>query len=110
MAWSRRTAGRQAELVPSLRTKLQQQSEFMRTVKSGYALDPTFRKVLEAPSQYHTFVVRDGYIYTKNRQDQEVLCIPRVLLKRRSITELVIDEAHTTLGHFGSQKTSEYVR
>ena len=95
---------------PPLRTTVQRHPDFMKSVKSGYTADPTFRRILEAPSQYPTFAVRDGLIHTKNRQNVEVLCIPRVLLKRRSLTELVIDQAHTMLGHFGPQKTSEYVR
>src|SRR6202050_1568310 len=38
-----------------------------------------------------------------------IACIPQSLLKgKRSLPEIMIDQAHNTLGHLGAQKTSEY--
>lgn len=95
---------------PSLRSWAEADDGFIKAIQSGYKEDPTFRKILEQPTQHRAFTMRDGLIYSKNRLDEEVLCIPRALHQRRAITELVIDRAHTALGHLGPQRTSEYVR
>src|ERR1700723_214958 len=39
-----------------------------------------------------------------------VYYIPRVVNKDYSLMAIVIDQAHTILGHFGPQKTDDYVR
>ena len=82
----------------------------MTCVKQNYIKDKIFSKILANPGHYKSFQIRDGYIYTVNRNKEEVLCIPRVLFDRQTTTQIMIDHAHTTLGHFGSQKTSEYIR
>src|SRR5262249_18365952 len=41
---------------------------------------------------------------------EPVLCIPRARNKKFSLTAQVIEQAHTTLGHFGPQKTADYIR
>ena len=39
-----------------------------------------------------------------------MLCVPRGTHKGRSLTGIVIDQAHTVLGHFGPSKTADYIR
>ncbi|OBZ68584.1 hypothetical protein A0H81_11670 [Grifola frondosa] len=95
---------------PPLRPRMEKSMDFDKVVKAGYSKDPLFQKVLEYPAQFTTFVVRDGLIYTKSRQDDEVLCIPHVEYERRQLPEFIIDQGHMTIGHFGPQKTSEYIR
>ncbi|KAL7280521.1 hypothetical protein ACG7TL_005453 [Trametes sanguinea] len=95
---------------PSLRLHIEGKDGFMTAVRQGYAHDSTLRKVQEQPEQHKAFAIRDGFIYTKNRRGDEVLCLPRALYNKRSIIELIIDRAHTTLGHLGAQRTSDYVR
>jgi hypothetical protein len=82
---------------------------FLEAVKSGYKNDPMFSKILENPGHYLNFRVFEGIIHTKNRLGDECICIPRALYKGKySLPEVTIDHAHDTLGHLGSQKTSEY--
>ncbi|GJE92037.1 polyprotein [Phanerochaete sordida] len=85
-------------------------SELLEAARAGYTADSTFAKVIQAPKHYATFTVDDGLIYSTNRLGQRVLCLPRTRLGRQSLTGAVISAAHTTIGHFGSRKTSEYVR
>ena len=66
---------------PSLRARVQEDVDLMHTVRAGYAEDNTFCKILESPTQFTTFMVREGLVYTRNRQFEEVLCIPRVMFK-----------------------------
>ena len=61
-------------------------------------------------SRHSAFSFRDGLIYTTNHGGHEVLCIPWVINKDYSLTAIVIDQAHTILGHFGPQKTANYIR
>ncbi|TFK80246.1 hypothetical protein K466DRAFT_441548, partial [Polyporus arcularius HHB13444] len=79
-------------------------------LRSSYAEDPLFSKVIREPSNYRSFLVWDGFVYSTNRRGDEVLCIPRVKYKGRTTTQLILDQAHETVGHYGPQRTSEYVR
>lgn len=86
------------------------QDGLMDAIRQGYESDTTFRKIVEHPDHHRNFVQRDGLIYTKNRDYEEVLCLPRTRLGVRMIPELILDRAHTAIGHLGAQRTSEYVR
>lgn len=79
---------------------------------AAYKEDAVFSKILKAPSEHKafTFVKSEGRIYTKNRMDERVLCIPRPHIRGRSLVEDIIDRAHTILGHLGSQRTTDYIR
>ena len=85
-------------------------SDFLNKVKRGYRKDTLFSKVLVEKEKYSLFQYRDGYLYTENRGGQEVLCIPRVVTKDCSLTATVNEQAHTILGHYGAQKTANYIR
>ncbi|KAI0026522.1 hypothetical protein K488DRAFT_66274, partial [Vararia minispora EC-137] len=87
-------------------------NDFVDQVKHGYIGDVLFSKVLGQADSYHTFTEDKGMIYTRNRAGQEVLCVPRTLhpTTGRRLTEMVIDNSHTTLGHLGTQRTADHVR
>ena len=84
--------------------------DILDVAKSGYSKDKTFRKMVDSPGEYSMFQMEDGLIYTKNRMSKRVLCIPHVLVKRKFLTEWIIEQAHATVGHMGAQKTEEYIR
>lgn len=98
------------EDVEPLPHKLQRIQEMAEAIKIGYSNDAMFSKVAKAPEEHPAFSERDGYLFTKNRLGQEVMCIPRVKLGNRALIDVVIDNAHTTIGHFGHRKTGEYIR
>ncbi|GBE82280.1 hypothetical protein SCP_0406640 [Sparassis crispa] len=52
---------------PPLKARLEQDTPFLAAVQKGYGEDPLFRKVIESPTEFSTFVIRDKTIYTKNR-------------------------------------------
>ena len=95
---------------PSLRKEFERRTEFMTFIKNNYGKDKVFAKIIANPGHYKTFDIREGFIYTMNRNSEEVLCVPRLTFGKRTTTQILIDHAHTTLGHFGNQKTSEYLR
>jgi hypothetical protein len=85
-------------------------SGLLDVVRQGYKDDPVFAKVRAQPSHYPAYKEKDGLLYTENRGGEEVLCLPRAKYKGDVLTAIIIDNAHKTLGHFGSQRTADYVR
>jgi len=105
------TVGEALQNGPSLRRKVLGDKSFLQAVKDGYKEDSVFSKVVDNPGHYPTFRLNEGLMHTKNRLGENCLCIPRSLINgKRSLPEVVIDLLHTTLGHLGAQKTSEYTR
>ncbi|KAJ7236954.1 hypothetical protein C8J57DRAFT_946709, partial [Mycena rebaudengoi] len=98
--------------LPPLNSQLKGSSQFINDVRTGYSNDPVFAKILGSPTAYVQCKVDDGLIYTHNIAGAWCLGIPRAaqLQGRRTLTEIVPDEAHSTLGHLGEQKTAEYAR
>ena len=95
---------------PELTKFVEKATDFLDKVRNGYKDDPLFSKIMEEKERYATFSVRDGFVYVTNTGKQEVLCIPRKVTKDYSLTATIIDQAHTILGHFGPQKTADYIR
>ena len=93
-----------------LPAKLKLVQNLDKAIREGYPQDTTLSKVFTHPEEHHAFKERDGLLWTTNRMGQEVLCIPRAKVGKRTIVDVIIDNAHQTLGHFGARKTSEYVR
>jgi hypothetical protein len=94
----------------SLRSRVEGDSEVLNSIRRGYKKDKLFSKVLEKPGAFKTFECRDGLIFSLNATKDQVLCVPRTMHGRRRLTEVIIDQGHFVLGHFGAQKTIEYIR
>jgi hypothetical protein len=94
-----------------LRTILKGDPDLLQEVKNAYASSSTFSKVLESPKAHPRFGIKDGLIWTKNEYHRDVICIPfAAKQKGRRVIEIILDHAHTVMGHFGHHKTSQYVR
>ncbi|KAI0081854.1 hypothetical protein K474DRAFT_1586830, partial [Panus rudis PR-1116 ss-1] len=78
-------------------------------LRHSYAGNPFFRTILENPSHFKNFVVRNGLIFIRD-QNRELLCIPDLRVNGRNIREIVILHAHSLLAHLGSQKTLSLLR
>jgi len=87
---------------PELCEHIEKVSNFLDKVKKGYKEDNMFSKIIKESGNYSTFQYREGFLYTNNQGGQEVLCIPCVMTKDYSLTTIVIEQAHTILGHFGA--------
>jgi Integrase zinc binding domain/Integrase core domain len=96
--------------IPPLDKRMDELNGIVESIQRGYKEDKLFSKILEEPNRYSTFKMRDNLMYSKNFAGEEVLCIPRTMHDRRRLTEIIIDQGHAALGHFGPQKTSEYIR
>ena len=82
---------------------------FLETVRAGYAEDPLFVKIRDNPDQFNRFRWQDGLLYMDRTGELPVLCVPRAKHKLRMLTEIVIDQAHRTIGHAGSERTNKYI-
>jgi len=82
----------------------------LESIKHGYQKDPLFSKVLDNIGHHKNFEVLSDLLYTRNRADASVLCVPSVVHDKQQITKVVISQAHKVLGHYGPQKTADYVR
>jgi len=68
-------------------------------------------KVLSHPEVHPRFGIKDWLIWTKNQMGRDVVCLPqKVFIRGRRLIEVILDQAHTTIGHFGQLSTSRYVQ
>ena len=66
---------------------------------------------MEKLKTHALFGCKDGLIFTKNLLKQDVLCIPReAFVKGRRLIAIIINHAHSIIGHFGQFKTVQYIR
>jgi len=90
--------------------KLTANNSFITDIKSGYDHDSLFTKVLKQPDQHAAFTIRDQLIWSRNRGGEQVLCVPSTKMGGQSLHGVIIDQAHTIVGHFGPQRTADYIR
>ena len=84
-----------------------EEQQLNKLIKDGYGQDPLTRSVLVNPDHHKRyFRMSDGLIWTKNFRGQEVVCVPR----ESSLTTRILTKAHEIVGHYGDQRTCEYVR
>ncbi|KAF8546486.1 hypothetical protein OG21DRAFT_1426901, partial [Imleria badia] len=84
--------------------------KFLDAVCKGYKSKSLLAKIAAQPSHYPQFTEKNGLLYTKNRGNEEVLCLPHVMFKGDSIIAQIINGAHKALGHFSAQRTADYIR
>ena len=95
----------------SLHAHVERDVNLLHVVHKFYHEDTVFAKVLAHPEAHQHFWVRDHLIWTKNQMGRDVVCIPqRAFLKGRRLVEVIIDQAHSTIGHFGQFHTSHYIQ
>jgi hypothetical protein len=90
--------------------KLTTNDSFLADIKSGYKHDSLFVKVLKQPDQHTAFTVCDQLIWSHNRGGEQVLCVPSTKMGSQSLHSVIIDQAHTIVGHFRPQCTTDYIR
>lgn len=81
----------------------------LNEVRRLYAKDSLFQPILNNPSEFRNFRVKDGLLYLLD-SGKTLLCIPKGLVNGRSIREVIISEAHSILAHLGAAKTTQYLR
>ena len=84
--------------------------EFIVAIKEAYQKDALYKKIIAQPGEHSAFEVKDGLIWTRNRSGEHVLCVPDVQLHGRTAKGLILEQGHEVVGHYGAQKTVDYVR
>src|SRR6266481_1442286 len=95
----------------SLRAHVERDINLARLVQRYYREDPVFSKVLSQPRAHRRFGIRDKLIWTKGQMGRDVVCLPwKAFIRGRRLVEVIIDQAHSTIGHYGQLPTSRYIR
>ena len=86
----------------SLHAYIERNFNLVDTVCKYYHKDPIFTKVLAHPEAHPCFGIKDSLIWTKNQMKKDMVCLPwKAFLWGRRLVEVIIDYAHTMIGHFG---------
>lgn len=62
-----------------------QHTDFVHIIREAYATDKMYAAVIKDPAGHSTFQIKDGLIWTKNRAQEIVLCVPNVKYGEQSI-------------------------
>ena len=73
-------------------------------------MDPFFRKAIEKIGAPPSFKMKNEIIYTKNREGEDVVCIPSTMLAEMTLRTRILDQAHQVVGHYSPQRTPDYIR
>lgn len=92
------------------RTVFDNHSDLIDSIRSEYDTDPLFSKILKRPDDFTAFKIEHKLIWVKNRGGERVLCVPQGKFGEKSIRGTVLEQAHEVVGHFGPQRTADYVR
>ncbi|KAG6881251.1 hypothetical protein C0995_002491, partial [Termitomyces sp. Mi166 len=74
-------------------------------ILQGYKKDQMYVEILDKLTEHSRFTIEWKLIYTVNMEGVKVLCVPRDW----SLITTILDQAHNIVGHFGYQKTLNYV-
>jgi len=64
---------------------------------------------MKQPDQHTAFTVHDQLVWSRNRGREQVLCVPLTKMGCQSLHSVIIDQAHMIVGHFGPQRTADYI-
>jgi len=83
--------------------------DLLKELTGKYIGDPFYEKIIKKPNEFRNFEVENDLVYLKEKETK-VLCIPKLMIKGRSVREIIISEAHSMLAHLGASKTLDYLR
>jgi hypothetical protein len=83
---------------------------FEEDILRGYEEDAFFGRITKKNKENSLFRIHNGLVWTQNRGGEEVLCIPLSKSLNTTLHARIVEQAHQVVGHFGSQRTSDYVR
>ncbi len=67
-------------------------------------------KILSQPGAHQCFGIRDKLIWTKSQMGRDIVCLPwKAFLQGRRLVKIIIDQAHSTIGHYSQSPTSQYI-
>jgi hypothetical protein len=94
----------------NLRKTTANDKTFEEDILKGYEEDAFFGRITKKNEENPLFRIHNRLVWTQNRGGEEVLCIPSAKSLDTTIQVRIVEQAHQVVGHFGSQRTSDYVR
>jgi hypothetical protein len=94
----------------NLRKTMANDKTFEEDILKGYEEDVFFGRITKKNEENPLFRIHNGLVWTQNRGGEEVLCIPSAKSLKTTIRARIVEQAHQVVGHFGSQRTSDYIR
>jgi hypothetical protein len=94
----------------NLRKTMANDKMFEEDILKGYEEDIFFRRITKKNKENPLFRIHNVLVWTQNRGGEEVLCIPSAKSIETTIWARIVEQAHQVVGHFGSQRTSDYIR
>jgi hypothetical protein len=94
----------------NLRKTMANDKTFEEDILKGYEEDVFFGRITKKNEENPLFRIHNGLVWTQNRGGEEVLCIPLAKSLETTIWARIVEQAHQVVGHFGSQRTSDYIR
>jgi hypothetical protein len=93
-----------------LRERMSHEDTFEADIQRGYAGDPFFQRVIAKMGNNPSFTERDGFIWVRNRGGEDVVCVPSASSTDTTLKTRILEQAHQTVGHYGPERTAEYVK
>jgi transposase InsO family protein len=85
-------------------------AEVLAIFSAKYPEDRFFKDAWKNPERHSRFEKSGDLLWTTNRLQARVICVPQGTHNSRSVRGIVIDASHETIGHMGYRKTLEYIR
>jgi len=91
---------------PLRKEDTEEDRKLLNQIRNGYKDDKLFKIIIGNSKDYPLFSEEEGILRQKNVQGKDAVCFPQ---DRKIVTKILTD-AHEILGHFGDQRTCEYVQ
>ena len=91
------------------RTIVNQDKPFPKCLKGHYKEDPAFKPILDNPSNFTNFEIKEGLIFFRS-EGMTRLTIPDISINGQSVRENIIHQGHSILAHLGGHKMLTYLR
>ncbi|KAG9223377.1 hypothetical protein CCMSSC00406_0009268 [Pleurotus cornucopiae] len=93
----------------NLRADLAAHAGFTTSVRMNSATDHMLSKIIDKPTEYPKFKVKDRLVWVHNVGSEYVFCLPSGDFNGVPLRSMAIEQAHEVVGHFGPAKTTEYL-
>lgn len=95
---------------PELPREIEGQFNLRRVIIHGQRSDPLSKKIVAQPTHHKSFRIHEGIVEHQTAQGRWVMVVPDVAQGNKRLRQVIIDQAHTLIGHLGTDKTHKYLR
>lgn len=83
---------------------------FEQAIRSAMTADRLGKALTDHPEAHPAFKLRNGIAWTQTTDSGEAVYVPEGVYGDQKLRGAIIERAHAILGHFGHQRTVEYIR